>query len=121
MTTTAPLQRTPLTSSTDRMHVMDETCWCLPNILAEGAGDSFRVLEIDHRDQIMSGDRVAVDDPGLAELRAIMRSATGEEPPPNNEGVVETEWDEDGTIVFLIDFDDGGASPYPMNSVRRIA
>lgn len=113
----APLQRTPLTSSEERMHVMNENCWCLPNVLAEGQGDAFRILEIDHRGQITVGDRVAVDDPALAELRRIMREATGEEPPPNNEGVVDEVWGD----RLLINFDDGGGAPYPAGETRRIA
>ncbi len=45
----APIQNVPLTSSDGRMHVMNETCWCEPNVLAEGQGDRFRILEVDHR------------------------------------------------------------------------
>ncbi len=47
----APVQNLPLTSSDERMHVLNETCWCEPNILAEGQGDNFRILEIDHQPQ----------------------------------------------------------------------
>ena len=114
----APLQRVPLTSSTERMHVLDESCWCLPNVLAEGAGDAFRILEVHHMGQLRPGDRVAVDDPALAELQRIFRDALGEEPAPNNEGTVEQAWD-DGTL--LIFFDDGGSAPYPATDARRIA
>jgi hypothetical protein len=63
------------------------------------------------------GDRVYVADPGLAELRAIMRRATGKEPPPNHHGTVEEVWP-NGTV--LIDFDDGCAAPYPPAEVRRL-
>ncbi len=117
----APLQRTPLTSSDERMHVMNEDCWCLPNVLAEGEGDDFRILEIDHRGQLAVGDRVAVTDAALAELQRIMREATGEEPPPNNEGVVDQVWASDGQITYVINFDDGVGAPYPAGATRRIA
>jgi hypothetical protein len=113
----APMQRTPLTSSEDRMHVLDETCWCLPNVLAEGQGDDFRILEVDHRGQITVGDRVAVDDPALAQLEAIVRAA-GEDPAPNNRGWVE-HVSEDGTLLIV--FDDHGSAPYPRSQTRRIA
>ena len=65
------------------------------------------------------GDRVAVDDVGLAELRRIMRQATGEEPPPNNEGVIDEVWD-DGDLMYLINFDDGVGAPYPAGEVRLL-
>ncbi len=113
----APIQRVPLTSSEDRMHVLDESCWCLPDALAEGQGDEFRMLEIIHRGQIAVGDRVAVDDPALAGIDAIFRAA-GEDPAPNNEGVVESVRD-DGTLLIV--FDDHGSAPYPRSQTRRIA
>lgn len=113
----APVQHVPLTSSDDRMHVLNEECWCLPNALAEGQGEDFRILEIQHRDQIGVGDRVAVDDPALAQIDAIFR-AVGEEPAPNNVGTVESVR-EDGTLVIV--FDDHGSAPYPRAQTRRIA
>lgn len=65
------------------------------------------------------GDRVYVTDPGLANLRRIMRQATGQEPPPNHHGTVSDEpWDEPGTV--LIDFDDGGGAPYELHEVRLL-
>lgn len=64
------------------------------------------------------GDRVLVTDPALARLRAIMRDATGQEPPPNHHGTVREVWEDGATI--LIDFDDGGGAPYPVAEVRRL-
>lgn len=65
------------------------------------------------------GERVYVTDPGLAQLRAIMRRATGQEPPPNHHGTVADDpWDDPETV--LINFDDGGAAPYPLHEVRRL-
>jgi hypothetical protein len=63
------------------------------------------------------GDRVYVTDPALAQLRAIMRNATGEEPKPNHHGTVEEVW-ESGSI--LIYFDDGSGAPYPASEVRHL-
>lgn len=63
------------------------------------------------------GDRVYVTDPALAQLRAIMRNATGQEPVPNHHGTVEEVWD-DG--VYLIHFDDGGGAPYPQDEMRHL-
>ncbi len=69
------------------------------------------------------GDRVYVTDPGLAQLREVMRRATGSEPAPNHHGTVEEVFD-DGTV--LITFDEGGveaagnSSPYPPGEVRRL-
>lgn len=37
----------PEVSSEDRMHVMDEGCWCKPDLLFEGDG----TMKIDHRDK----------------------------------------------------------------------
>lgn len=62
------------------------------------------------------GDRVAVHDPALEQLQAIMRSATDEEPPPNNIGTVD---EVDGDRV-LINFDDGGCAPYPARDTRLL-
>lgn len=64
---------------------------------------------------IEAGDRVYVTDPGLAQLREIMRRTTGVEPKPNHHGTVDEVW-ADGTV--LINFDDGGAAPYPLDEVR---
>jgi hypothetical protein len=70
-----------------------------------------------------AGDRVYVTDAGLAQLREIMRQATGSEPAPNHHGTVQEIW-EDGTV--LIAFDEGGveaagnAAPYPPNEVRHL-
>ena len=64
------------------------------------------------------GERVLVTDPGLARLRDIMRAATGQEPPPNHHGTVSEVWDDDGEV--LIDFDDGIASPWPVDKVQRL-
>jgi hypothetical protein len=63
------------------------------------------------------GDRVYVTDPALAQLREIMRNATGEEPPPNHHGTVEEVWDS-GDV--LIHFDDGVGAPYPADEVRHL-
>lgn len=63
------------------------------------------------------GDRVYVTDPALAEMREIMRRATGEEPAPNHTGTVEEIWDE-GDV--LIHFDDGIGAPYPAHEVRHL-
>ena len=64
------------------------------------------------------GDRVYVTDPGLAQLRAIMRQY-GHDAKPNHHGTVSDEpWDEPGTV--LIDFDDGGGAPYPLHEVRHL-
>lgn len=64
-----------------------------------------------------AGERVAVDDPGLAALRAIFEKHEGKPPPPNNEGVVDSVG-EDGTVY--INFDDGGQAPYQPHEVRHI-
>ena len=69
------------------------------------------------------GDRVEVLDEGLAQLRAIMRRATGQEPPPNHHGTV-TEVLPDG--MLLVTFDENGveaagnAAPYLPDEVRRL-
>lgn len=64
------------------------------------------------------GDRVYVTDPALAEVRAIMRRATGKEPRPNHHGTVEETWASGATI--LIHFDDGAGAPYPVHEVRHL-
>lgn len=65
------------------------------------------------------GDRVLVNDVGLAQIRSIMRNATGAEPAPNHHGTVEEVW-EDGATV-LIYFDDGVGAPYPVGDVEPLA
>lgn len=60
------------------------------------------------------GDRVYVTDPALAELRTIMRDATGEDPPPNHHGTVA----EVAGDAVVINFDDGVCAIYPTNEVR---
>jgi len=64
------------------------------------------------------GDRVYVTDPALAQLREIMRRATGVEPMPNHHGTVEEVWDSGNILIY---FDDGGGAPYPVNEVRHMA
>jgi hypothetical protein len=66
---------------------------------------------------VKPGDRVYVTDPGLAQLRQVMRRATGVEPPPNHHGTVEDVWD-DGRV--RITFDGGSAAPYPLDEVRLL-
>lgn len=67
------------------------------------------------------GDRVYVTDPGLAELRAIMRRY-GHEPFPNHHGTVhEVDGDE---ILIYFDNEDGpglgSGAPYPRAEVRHL-
>lgn len=68
------------------------------------------------------GDRVYVTDPALAQMREIMRRATGTAP-PNHIGTVDEVWDDDGMV--LIAFDENGvegagnAAPYPLDEVRH--
>lgn len=62
------------------------------------------------------GDRVYVDDQALAEVRYIMRRATGAEPAPNHHGTVERV--EDG-LVYIV-FDDGGGAPYPVEETHHL-
>lgn len=64
------------------------------------------------------GDRVRVNDPALKSLADIMRNATGEEPPANDTGVIDTIYD-DGTAVILFD-DSGSAAPYPLADCEAI-
>lgn len=63
------------------------------------------------------GDRVLVTDPGLAQLRAIMRGATGTEPPPNHHGTVEEVMSNGDVLIY---FDDGGGAPYPPSDVVHL-
>jgi hypothetical protein len=69
------------------------------------------------------GDRVAVDDPGLAQLRAIMMRATDAEPPVNNVGTIDEIYD-DGMLLIAFDEDGvegaGNAAPYPPSEVRLV-
>jgi hypothetical protein len=73
-------------------------------------------------DQFHPGDRVYVTDPGLAELRAIMRRAIGYEPAPNHHGTIESV--RDGMVVIVFDGEDGpatsNAAPYPIEEVRHL-
>lgn len=64
---------------------------------------------------VHEGDAVEVLDPALAELRTIMRKATGREPAPNHHGVVKQI--EDDTAYVLFD-DTGQLAPYPLSEVR---
>lgn len=68
------------------------------------------------------GDRVYVTDPGLAQLRAIMRQATGQEPPPNHHGTVDEIWDDAVLIVFDSEAGPatGNAAPYPAHEVCHL-
>jgi hypothetical protein len=68
-------------------------------------------------DAFTPGDRVGVSDPGLTQLRAIMRSATGQEPAPNHHGTVEEVWDDGSVLIY---FDDGGGAPYPAADVYHL-
>lgn len=63
------------------------------------------------------GDRVYVTDPALAQLREIMRNATGVDPEPNHHGTVE-EVMEGGDILIYVD--DGMGAPYPPVEVRHL-
>lgn len=59
-----------------------------------------------------------VTDPALAQLRSIM-AAAGEKPAPNHHGTVAEDADL-GNGIVLINFDDGGAAPYPIAEVQRL-
>jgi hypothetical protein len=72
--------------------------------------------------RVQVGDRVYVNDPGLARLPDIMRRATGAEPPPNHYGIVDALWaDAEGTVLITFDVDGvvgaGNSAPYPMGDV----
>jgi hypothetical protein len=72
--------------------------------------------------RVQVGDRVYVNDPGLAQLRDIMRRATGKEPPPNHYGIVDALWDDaEGTVLITFDEDGvvgaGNSAPYPIDDV----
>ncbi len=60
------------------------------------------------------GDRVYVTDPALAQLREIMRKATGQEPAPNHHGTVDDIKGVGQHATLIITFDDGGAAPYSV-------
>jgi hypothetical protein len=62
-------------------------------------------------------ERVEVLDEDLAQLREIMRQATGREPAPNHHGTVERI--DDGIAYILFD-DTGQLAPYPLAQVRRL-
>lgn len=68
------------------------------------------------------GDRVYVTDPGLAQLREIVRQATGTDA-PNHHGTVDEVCD-DGTLIIAFDEDGvegaGNAAPYPPDEVRTL-
>ena len=75
--------------------------------------------------KLQVGDQVEVLDVGLAQLRIIM-ARHGNDPGPNNLGVVAEIWD-DGTVLveFPIGDDDleehSQVSPYPPTKVRKRA
>lgn len=62
------------------------------------------------------GDRVAVNDPALAQLRAIMEKY-GHEAPPNNVGVIDRI--RDGVAEIIFD-DSGQCAPYPLDECTLI-
>ncbi len=66
--------------------------------------------------EVSVGDQVAVIDPGLAQLREIMRRATGREPAPNHHGVVE---EIQGDTAYVLFDDTGQLAPYPLAEVQR--
>jgi hypothetical protein len=61
------------------------------------------------------GDRVRVNDPALEQLADIFRKATGDEPVPNNVGVVDEVFKD--TVVVIFD-DSGQAAPYSLAEVE---
>ena len=65
---------------------------------------------------IKPGDRVADLDPGLAQMRDIMRNATGVEPEPNHYGVVREISDD----TAYIDYDDGLYAPCPLTQLAKL-
>ena len=67
--------------------------------------------------EFKQGDRVYVTDPALAQMRAIMRNATGQEPAPNHHGTVEEVWDNGDVLIY---FDDGVGAPYPAHEVEHL-
>lgn len=62
------------------------------------------------------GDRVAVYDEGLLALAAVMKRYS-EKTKPQNEGVIESIYD-DGTAIII--FDAGDAAPYPLSDCTHI-
>jgi hypothetical protein len=75
-------------------------------------------------DTFWPGDRVYVTDSGLAQLREIMKQATGKEPAPNHHGTVEEVWEDEGMVLIAFDEDGvegaGNAAPYPASEVRAL-
>lgn len=67
--------------------------------------------------EFSKGDRVYVTDPALAQMREIMRRATGSEPTPNHHGTVEEVWDDGDVLIY---FDVGVGAPYPAGEVRHL-
>ena len=63
------------------------------------------------------GDRVKVNDPGLAELRRIFAEAMQTEPVPNNTGIVDHVGDE---YVYITFDDSGQMAPYPIDEVESL-
>jgi hypothetical protein len=47
--TSSPTHNLPLTSSDERMHVLDETCWCGPVVETFGPNDEGPRASIVHR------------------------------------------------------------------------
>lgn len=70
-----------------------------------------------------AGDRVYVTDRGLAQLREIMRQATGVAM-PNHHGTVAEVWDDDDMVLINFDEDGiegaGNAAPYPLDEVQLL-
>lgn len=72
--------------------------------------------------QFKPGQRVYVIDEGLSRLNQIMGISDHEA--TNNKGTVAT--DEEGQDIYadsgmvLINFDDGGGAPYPVEDVRPL-
>lgn len=64
-----------------------------------------------------AGDRVKVLDPGLQAVAKIFRDATGEEPPPNDTGTVDSV---EGDYVYIIFDDSESMAPYPTREVRHL-
>ena len=62
------------------------------------------------------GDRVAVDDWGLREMRHIMREAWAMGPLPNRHGIVD---EVVGDTAYIL-FDDGSLAPYPLHACDPI-
>lgn len=71
---------------------------------------------------LQAGDRVYVDDPALAQLRAIVNGMTGEEPEPNHHGTIDHIVD--GWAYIIFDSDEGEAmgtcAPYSLCQVHPL-